>query len=141
MWRPSLCHHSMAQVQWLAKSGKMPCKNPKAVGNTTLVVPQCTVGEFTKAHEHPTEAVSTHAREDKLIELKEGDLYPGQQVSANCDQPAVPMRLHSFRGSHNPKYYSGPVFVDHPSDNAASQHQISPSAADTIKAKLKYEPH
>ena len=105
----------------------MPCKNPKAVGKTTMVVPQCAAGEFTKAHKHPTE-------------LKEGDLYPGQQVSANYDEPAVPRRLYSSRGSHNPKYYSGPVFVDHPSDNAAMQHQISPSAAGNIKAKLKLNP-
>ena len=107
-----------------------------------MVPPQCTACEFAKDHEHPTEAKSTHAREDKEMELKKGDLFPGQRVSVNYDQPAVPRRLYSSRGSHNPDkmYYSGSVFVDHTSGNVAVRHQISPSAAESIKAKLKYKP-
>ena len=132
---------AQAQVQWLARSGKIPCKNSKAVGNTRMVVPKCATYEFTKAHKRPTEAVYTHAREDKEMELKKGDLFPGQQVSVDHYQSAVPGRLCSSRGSHNPDkmYCGGSAFVDHDSDNVAVRHQISLSASDSIKAKLKYE--
>ena len=73
--------------------------------------------------------------------LKKGDLYPGQRISVDHYVCKAPGRLYSSKGATNARdmYHGGSIWVDHASGYISVQHQVSLSAADTIKAKLKFE--
>ena len=75
------------------------------------------------------------------MELRKGDLQPGQRVSADHYQSAVPGRLYSSRGgaSRADMFTGGCIFVDHASGLVQVLHQVSLSAIDTVKSKLKFE--
>ena len=120
---------------------KLPCKNPKAVADSELEIPVCAACQFGKACRRTTRSSKTKPVADKQQELKKGDVFPGQRVSVDHYQSAVPGRLYSSRGSTKVEdmYCEGSIFADHASGYLAVRHQVSLSAADTIKAKLSYD--
>ena len=138
-WHQRLGHISFATIQWLARSGKLPCKNPKAVGNCDI--PICASCQFAKQKKRPDKASKQTTKSGKEMELKKQDLFPGQRVSADHFQSAVPGRTYSSRGSYHPEnmYNGGTIFVDHASGKISIQHQVSLSASESIKAKLRFE--
>ena len=75
------------------------------------------------------------------MELKQGDLIPGQRISVDHYQSAVPGRLYSSRGSTTAsnKFHGGAIFVNHASGRVSLVHQVSLSGTDTVKAKLHFE--
>ena len=56
-WHQKLGHISFSQIQWLARSGKLPIKNAKAVGNCTI--PVCASCQFAKQKKRPSKATRT----------------------------------------------------------------------------------
>ena len=109
-WHQRLGHASFSQIQWLARSGKLPLKNAKAVGNCTI--PICASCQFAKQKKRPTKAISKTNRSDKELKIKKNDLFPGQNISTDHYQSAVPGRTYSSRGSYHPEYMFNGGFFD-----------------------------
>jgi hypothetical protein len=88
-------------------------------------------------------AQSTHSpkpRDDKEMNLRVGDLLPGQRVSVDHFKSSQPGRMYSTKGSSKSVTYCvGAIFVDHATGFISVQHQQTFGAADTIKAKLQFE--
>ena len=139
VWHQRLGHASFSQIQWLARSGKLPIKNAKAVGNCTI--PMCASCQFAKQRRRPTKATKKTNKSDKEMEIKKDDLFPGQRISADHYQSAVPGRTYSSRGSYHPEnmFNGGTIFVDHASGKIFLHHQESLSASESIKSMLKLE--
>eukprot|EP00957_Ditylum_brightwellii_P190705 14518195-Ditylum_brightwellii.AAC.1 len=67
--------------------------------------------ETSQGYQEPTE------KPEKEGKLKKNNLFPGQLLSADHYQSAVPGRTYSSRGSYHPEdmFNGGTVFVDHAS--------------------------
>ena len=70
------------------------------------------------------------------MEIKKGDLFPGDKVSVDHYQSAG--RDYKSRGSPPPQemFNGGAIFVDHASGRIFVHHQVSLTAVESIKAKL-----
>ena len=75
------------------------------------------------------------------MEIRKGDLFPGQRVSVDHYHCKEPGRTYQSRGSKrtNQMYCGGLLATDHASGYISIHHQVTFSAADTIEAKLKLE--
>ena len=139
-WHYRLGHIGFRHIQWLVRSGKIAVQgNAKAVAN--CAPPKCAACEYGKACRRPAKTSKTIHCDEKEMELKKGDLYPGQRISADHYQSAIPGRLYTSRGSTDPKdmFHGGCIFVDHASGYIDVRHQVTLNAADTVKAKLQFE--
>eukprot|EP00957_Ditylum_brightwellii_P138745 10576373-Ditylum_brightwellii.AAC.1 len=108
-----LCHVSFSTIQWLARSGHLPVKNPDAIGKCQI--PVCASCQVTKQKRRPYKATKSQKNPKKEAELKKNDLFPGQRLSADHYQLPVPGRIYSSRGSYHPEdmFNGGTIFVDH----------------------------
>ena len=138
-WHFRLGHIGFAHIRFLARSGKLPVKNPKMVANCDKVL--CSACQFGKASRRPAGTSKQIKDPLKEMELKKNDLTPGQRVSVDHFQSALPGRLYSSKGGTDRKdmYHGGSIFADHASGYIQVRHQVSLSAEDSIKAKLSYE--
>eukprot|EP00957_Ditylum_brightwellii_P133390 10170252-Ditylum_brightwellii.AAC.1 len=68
------------------------------------------------------------------MEIKKDDLFPGQWVSADHYQSAVPGRIYSSKGSYHPDnvFNGGTIFVDHANKKIFLHHKESLSASESI---------
>ena len=135
-WHFRLGHTSFSQLQWLARVGKLPCRNPHGVANCKI--PVCASCQFGKQCRRSTGANTSIRNQDKFMEIKKGDLFPGDKVSIDHYQSAVPGRDYNSRGSPPPQemFNGGSIFVDHASGRIFIHHQVSLAAVESIKAKL-----
>lgn len=135
-WHFRLGHTSFSQLQWLARVGKLPCRNPHGVSNCKI--PVCASCQFGKQCRRPSGAKTSIRHQDKYMEIKKGDLFPGDKVSVDHYQSAVPGRDYKSRGSPPPQEMlnGGSIFVDHASGRIFIHHQVSLNAVESIKAKL-----
>eukprot|EP00957_Ditylum_brightwellii_P112195 8553924-Ditylum_brightwellii.AAC.1 len=124
---------------WLARAGKLPVKNPKAVGNCQI--PVCDSCQFTKQKKTPSKATRLEHRSEKETKIKKDNLFPGQHLSVDHFQSSVPGKTYSSRESYHPEtmYNGGAIFVDHASGKIFAFYQESLSASDSIKSMLKLE--
>ena len=82
---------TFSQLQWLARVGKLPYRNPHGVANYKK--PVCASCQFGKQCRHSSAANTSIRNQDKFIEIKKGDLFPGDKVSIDHYQSAVPDRV------------------------------------------------
>eukprot|EP00957_Ditylum_brightwellii_P148695 11321119-Ditylum_brightwellii.AAC.1 len=87
-WHQRLCHVNVSTIQWLARLGHLPVKNPDA---------------FAKQKRRPCKATKSHKNTEKEAELKKKNLLPGQHLSAGHYQSAVSKRNYSSRWSYYPE--------------------------------------
>ena len=75
------------------------------------------------------------------MELKKNHLVPGQRVSVDHVQLALPVRLYNSKGRTDAKdmFHGGCIFVDNLSWYIQVWHQVTFSADETARAKLLYE--
>ena len=75
------------------------------------------------------------------MELKKKKLIPGQQVSVDHFQSALPGRLYNSKGRTAAKdmFHGGCIFVDNSSGYIQVRHQVTFNAGETVKAKLFYK--
>ena len=75
------------------------------------------------------------------MELKKNDLVPGQRVSMEHFQYALPIHLYHSKGrtDANDMFNRGCIFVDNISGYVHVWNQIKFSADETVKDKLLYE--
>lgn len=92
-------------------------------------------------HNCPSGAKTSIRSQDKYMEIKKGDLFPGDKVSVDHYQSAVPGRDYKSRVSPPPQemFNGGSIFVDHASGCIFIHHQVSLTAVESIKAKLVLE--
>lgn len=138
-WHYRLGHVGFQWLQWLIRSGRITVSNKNSLSKCPP--PKCAACEYGKAMRRATEATTVMPKPDKEMELKQGDLIPGQRISVDHYQSAVPGRLYSSRGSTTAsnKFHGGAIFVDHASGHVSLVHQVSLSGTDTVKAKLHFE--
>ena len=133
-WHFRLGHTSFSQLQWLARVGKLPCINPHGVANCKIPVrASC---QCDKQCRHSFGANTSIRNQDKFMEIKKGDLFPGDKVSIDHYQSAVPGRDYNSRGSPPPQemFNGGSIFMDHASGRIFIHHQVSLAAVESIKA-------
>ena len=140
-WHFRLGHVGFKHIQFLARSGKLPTKNPKSLSDPLLVLPKCAACQFGKACRRPTKTSTTKHDKSKEMELKKNDLMPGDRVSVDHFQSSQPGRLYSSRGRTDSKdmFHGGSIFSDHASGYIQVRHQVSLNAEESIKAKVNYE--
>eukprot|EP00957_Ditylum_brightwellii_P204794 15340869-Ditylum_brightwellii.AAC.1 len=80
-WHQRLCHVSFSIIQWLARSGHLPVKNPDAVGK--YQIPVCESCQFAKQKRRPHKAAKNQQNPEKEGKLKKNDIFPGQCLSAD----------------------------------------------------------
>jgi len=138
-WHFRLGHVGFKQLQWMIRSGRLQVPNAKAVAN--CVLPKCAACEFGKATRRPTKNATTTSTPTKEMELKKNDLLPGQRVSVDHYQSAVPGRLYTSKGSTDEKdmFHGGAIYVDHASGYVILRHQVSFGSSDTLRGKLEFE--
>ncbi|KAG7349585.1 reverse transcriptase RNA-dependent DNA polymerase [Nitzschia inconspicua] len=75
------------------------------------------------------------------MQIRAGDLQPGDCVSVDQYVSAVPGRLPNTEGKELPKdkYHGGTIFVDHASSYIFLVNQISLRAGETLQSKLAFE--
>jgi hypothetical protein len=134
-----LGHIGFQHLRWLIRSGAVPVRDKDKVANSDIV--KCAACEYGKAAKRPTHTTVTKGRDDKEMELKKEDLFPGSRVSVDHYESRQPGRLYQSRGSSATKelFCGGMIFVDHASGFIDVRHQVSLSAMDTIKAKIGFE--
>ena len=134
-----LGHVGFRHIQWLIRARKLSVRNAKNVEKCDL--PKCAACLYAKMRKRPTQAThSPTPREDKEMNLRVGDLLPGQRVSVDHFESSQPGRMYSTKtGSKAATYCGGAIFVDHATGFISVQHQQTFGAADTIKAKLQFE--
>jgi hypothetical protein len=140
-WHYRLGHVGFKWLKWMIRAGRLAVMNKRAISNCDL--PKCAACEFGKATKRPTQVDVTRAISDKEMELKKENLLPGQRVSVDHYQSAVPGRLYSSRGgssqSDQNQFHGGAIFVDHATGKVAVRHQVALSSSDTAKSKLFFE--
>ena len=139
-WHYKLGHIGFKHLQWLIRNNRIPVSgNAKLIASCDL--PKCAACEFGKAHRRPTKTSMSKPVAAKEGELRKNDLFPGQRISTDHYQSSTPGRLYSSRGSTpvEDMYCGGCIFVDHASGYIETCHQVSLSAADTVKSKIRFE--
>lgn len=138
-WHFKLGHIGFNHLKWLIRTSHLPSKHKKLL--SSCVLPKCAACEFAKAKKRPTHTSTKRPDPEKESNLKKGDLLPGQRVSVDHYQSALPGRLYTSRGSTpaHRQYSGGVIFVDHATGHIDVRHQVHLDAAETIEAKIKYE--
>ena len=74
------------------------------------------------------------------MDLRKGDLLPGQRISLDHYVNAVPEHLYSSIGSYQEKhmFHCGMIFSNHAIGYVLTRHQVNLSAGESLKPKLKY---
>ena len=138
-WHFKLGHIGFNHLKWLIRSGQLPSKHKQLIDR--CVLPKCAACEFAKAKKRPTASTKIATVPDQVMNIKKEDLFPGQRISVDHYQSALPGRLYTSRGSTpaHQKYTGGVIFVDHASGRIDIRHQVHLDSAETIEAKIKFE--
>ena len=142
-WHFRLNHLGFQHLQWLVRQNRLKVPANLKNGMANCPIPKCAACLYAKARKTSTGVGIAKPKLEKEMELKKGDLNPGQRVSADHYQSAVPGRLYTSReGAHaSDMYCGGCIFADHSSGYVKVEHQVLLSAVDTVKGKLRYERH
>eukprot|EP00957_Ditylum_brightwellii_P089742 6835292-Ditylum_brightwellii.AAC.1 len=94
-------------------SGHLLVKNRDAVGKCQI--PVCASCQFAKQKRIPHKATKSQQNPEKEGKLKKSNLFPGQRLSADHYQSAIPERIYSFRDGYHPEdmFNGGTIFLDH----------------------------
>eukprot|EP00957_Ditylum_brightwellii_P047915 3639177-Ditylum_brightwellii.AAC.1 len=133
-WHQSLCHVGFSTIKWLARSGHLPVKNPDGVGKCQI--PVCASCQLAKQKRRPYKATKSQQNPEKEGKFKKNNLFPGQRLSTDHYQSAVPRRTYRSRGSYHPEdmFNGGTIFVDHANGNIFVYHQQSLLAANSTNS-------
>ena len=149
LWHQRLGHISFRHVQILLsrctdalddpKSGCDPCIPTKFSTAASCDPPLCAACELARARRKGDGSHSSTKIPDKINSVKGKKLLPGDLVSMDQYVCQVHGRLPGKRGRESAKYCGGTIFVDHASGFVHLEHQISFTAAETLRSKLAFE--
>jgi hypothetical protein len=106
-------------------------------------LPKCAACQYGKQSCRPTPGKRTTIIRDREGVLRDGDLLPGQTVSADHFICSTKGRLFKSRGreSEQEMYEGGCLFVDHATGYINVQFQNSLNSHQTLTAKQQFEEH
>jgi hypothetical protein len=147
-WHWKLGH---AHFDWIQKLAAKPRKPPDGIERPILKTkeprvsscprPLCTACQMAKQNRRsPGVTVGTPVSE-KEMSLRRGKLNPGEMVSIDQYESALPGRLPHTKGKEpkRTKYTGGTLFVDHATAHIYLRHQVSLKAGETIQSKRAFE--
>lgn len=89
-WHCKLGHAGFDNLKWVIHQGSMPVKNANC-GKDTLETTLCEACQFASQCKRPPKAaVMTKQVAEKEMAIKKCNLFPGQRVSQNHCQSALP---------------------------------------------------
>ena len=145
-WHWRLGHAGFQWVQKLAAKRKQPVEGTESPilrtqkpSVSSCPPPMCCACQLAKQSRRGAGS-SVETRVPKM-DIRQGDLKPGQCVSIDQYMSALPGRLPHTKGKEKKKdqYNGGTLFVDHATGFMYLKHQVSLKAGETIKAKRAFE--
>jgi hypothetical protein len=139
-WYLKLGHVGFSAIKWLGRQGILG-KLGEKMGQDHVNIPKGAACQFGKQECSP-KAGSTQVK-NKRVEgaLKCNKLEPGELVFSNQYESRLPGQVVGNRGSKiSSQIYKGcTLFCDAASSHISIYNQISFTAKETIRSKLKYE--
>ena len=134
-----LGHVAMPFVQWLGRHGVLG-ESGKALGGVTDI-PLCATCQYAKQRRRANPAIQSVPRPSVAGNLSKGNLQPGDVVAMDQFEVVTRGRLFHTRGLEpiRDKYRGGTLFIDMATGYVRLFHQVTLSAAETIRSKLIYE--
>jgi hypothetical protein len=137
-WHYRFGHRNLPFVQHLLR---LPVfTSSKFLAAAKADPPKCAICEYAKAHARSTSG-NTHTT-NPITDgaLKDGNLRPGNKVSADHFESRMKGRTYSsFGRTTSDQYVGGCIFVDHMSGYMHVEHQLGFSSSETIRAKQNFE--
>ena len=136
-WHWKLGHYNMNWIRYLIRQGIILVRN-KHASNAHCLCSACQLAKQTRKNEG---AVHEKLRPNKDGALKKGLLAVGGRVSTDQFVSSVPGRLpHTFgKEKKHEQFTGGTVFIDEASAFFFVQNQVSLGAAETLRAKTRFE--
>ena len=112
-WHFRLGHIEFIHVSFLARTSRLTVNNPKSVANCDKVKRESC--QFGKSSHQPTKTQTVVKGKSKEMELKKRYFFPGQRISVNHFQSALPGRLYNLKGYTDATdiFHGGCIFVDY----------------------------
>ena len=120
-WHYRLGHLSFAKIQSLLRSGVLchstSSRSLHAAASRIKTPPKCAACLFGKQRTRPTKATRTTVVKNKASVTRQGNPFPGQEVSVDHFVCSTKGRLFTSRGKTRDEdmYFGGCVFIDHSS--------------------------
>jgi hypothetical protein len=137
-WHYRFGHRNLQFVQHLLR---LPVFNSaKFLGAAKADLPKCAICEYAKGHARSTSGNQQSTNPVTDGTLKDGNLRPGNRVSADHFESRLKGRTYSsFGRTTSDQYVGGCIFVDHMSGYLHVEHQLGFSSSETIRAKQNFE--
>ena len=126
-------------MRFLSRTVRLPVNNPKSVANCDKV--KCASCQFGKAIRRHIKTKTVVRNKSNEMEFKKNYLVPGQHVSVDKLQSAIPGQFYNSKGLTDDKdmFHGSCIFVDHESGYIQVWHQVTFNANDTVNSKLLYK--
>ena len=134
-----LGHFNLPWIQSLIRKGILHTDDTNTTCKTALC--KCMACQMAKQVRRPTGTTVTKIRQGKDGVLKKNNLRPGGMISSDQFVSSLPGRLPNTYGKEKEKdkYTGGTVFIDEASSMIFVENQVSLGAAETLRAKHKFE--
>jgi Integrase core domain. len=137
-WHYRFGHCNFPFVQCLLRLPVFAGEKFQSVSRAEL--PKCEICEYAKAHVQSTAGNRQTPNPATDGALKDGQLRPGNKVSADHFESGLKGRTYSSYGkTTSDQYVGGCIFVDHMSGYVHVEHQLGFSSSETIWAKQNFE--
>lgn len=139
MWTQSLMQ-TKNKVE-VGEKADPPWLRVKFKGATRCPHPKCAACQLGKQHRRTPGSVSTHAKPEREMAIRRGNLAPGDCVSIDQYVCKTPGRLATTLGKEKQdlRYTGGTIFVDHATSFVYIQNQVSLRTGETLHSKWKME--
>jgi Zinc knuckle/GAG-pre-integrase domain len=146
-WHQKFGHASYRRVQFLMRSGILAHTEATRRLHAAAAklrpegCPLCAACQFGKQRCRRTPGKASSVVREVAGAFRRDDLFPGQRISVDHFICSTRGRLLNTRGkeSEKEKYTGGCIFVDHASGFVHVELQVFLTAAETLKAKQKFE--
>lgn len=137
-WHYRFGHRNLPFVQHLLRLPVFAGEKFQSASRAEL--PKCEICEYAKAHARSTAGNRQTPNPVTDGALKDGQLRPGNKVSADHFESRLKGRTYSSYGkTTSDQYVGGCIFVDHMSGYIHVEHKLGFSSSETIRAKQNFE--
>ena len=142
LWHQRLCHADMQRVQNLMREPQDPLKRkilePQQQSASSCDRPLCTACQLSKqGRQTPDSSFAL----PPAMDIRQGDLKPGECVSIDQYESSTPGRLKHTKGKEpkKDKFIGGTIFVDHATSYIHLHNQVSLRVGETLCGKQEFE--
>ena len=141
-WHQRLGHFNCQWIQNLMRNkreGSDPILPTKHTQTSCCRAPLC--GSCLAGKQHLKGSGAIIGKKVAFMNIKKGDLVPGQHVSVDQYESRILGRLAHMKGKEksSTQLKGGTLFVDHASGKMFIRHQATLGASDTVQAKRAFE--